>query len=393
MSNGTPLTLSSWIFQVNVFELGGVYLKLLKAVPIKDPLPLDPSIYIHRFASMLEFGEDTEKVKNDATSLVSGFKRDWMVEGRRPSGICGAALILAARMNNYRRSVAEIVQVVKIADSTLKKRLEEFQQTPAGQMSVTEIRHRWVLDKEGTMAFPSSAAPPIFNKHRRVEALQAEASARAARRASSERGSSAGEDSDEDDDDESGSRKRKRKLNKGKEVKRVKRDRENSATPSSRGGTPRGESLAGQRNSRAGPGPTTLANAMESARSVDQEEGDDIEGDEDDLLNNPIADQIVGDELTDALADDDVAEALMKIEHTKEEELNHIQEDIARRPDDDPLKGLDEDELDDYICDPIEAKIKMHTWIDTNMDYLIKLQGELGSVAYVDFGSELIELD
>jgi hypothetical protein len=132
---------------------------------------------------------------------------------------------------------------------------------------------------------------------------------------------------------------------------------------------------------------------MESARSVDQEEGDDIEGDEDDLLNNPIADQIVGDELTDALADDDVAEALMKIEHTKEEELNHIQEDIARRPDDDPLKGLDEDELDDYICDPIEAKIKMHTWIDTNMDYLIKLQGELGSVAYADFGSELIELD
>jgi transcription factor IIIB 90 kDa subunit len=49
-----------------------------------------------------------------------------MTRGRRPAGICGAALLLAARMNNFRRSVEEIVQVVKIADTTLKKRLDEF---------------------------------------------------------------------------------------------------------------------------------------------------------------------------------------------------------------------------------------------------------------------------
>jgi transcription factor IIIB subunit 2 len=361
-----------------VFELGAVYLKLIKAVPLKDSHPLDPAIYIHRFAGMMEFGEDVDKVKMDAANLVKGFKRDWLIEGRRPSGICGAALILAARMNNYRRSVAEVVQVVKIADSTLKKRLEEFQQTPAGQMSITEIRQRWELDEQGSEAFPSVAAPPIFNRHRRVEAIQAEESARAARRASPECGSSIGEASaDDEDDDDSQSRRKKRKLNKGKDVKRIKRNRENSSIPTSRGGTPRADSPAGQRNSEAGPGPTTLANALDWTASVGQGEREDIEGDEDDILNNPVADQLVGEELNEALAHDDVAEALMKIEHTKEEELNNIQSDIARRPEDDPLKGLDEDELDDYICDPIEAKIKMHTWIDTNMDYLIKLQGEL----------------
>ena len=32
-------------------------------------------------------------------------------------------------MNNFRRSVAEVVQVVKIADSTVRKRLEEFRRT------------------------------------------------------------------------------------------------------------------------------------------------------------------------------------------------------------------------------------------------------------------------
>ena len=306
-----------------------------------------------------------------------------MIEGRRPSGICGAALILAARMNNYRRSVAEVVQVVKIADTTLKKRLEEFQQTPAGQMSISEVRQRWELDKQGIEAFPSASAPPIFNKHRRVEALQAEQSARAARRSSSEVASSAGDTSDghdeeSDDDDETRSRRKKRKLNSKKDVQKVKRDREGSFAPSSRGGTPRAESPALQRNSEAGPGPTTQANALAEREQEGQDDAEDEEEEDDnDVLNSAVADQVVGEVLNEALAEEDVAEALMKIEHTKEEELSYIQDDIARRPEDDPLKGLNEDELDDYICDPIEAKIKMHTWIDTNMDYLVKLQGKL----------------
>lgn len=355
-----------------------MYLKLLKAVPLKDSKPLDPAIYIHRFANLLDFGDDIDKVKMDAANLVKGFKRDWMVEGRRPSGICGAALILAARMNNYRRSVAEIVQVVKIADSTLKKRLEEFQQTPTGQMSITEVRQKWELDKRGVEAFPSSQAPPIFNKHRRVEALQAEESARAARRASSEAGSSVGEGED-DEDDESGSRKKKRKLNRNKDVKQVKRDREGSAAPSSRAGTSRVGSPTWQANSEAGPGPTTQANALNANGYAERNGQADPEEDEDDddVLNSAVADHIVGEDLNEAIANEEVAEALTKIEHLKQEELHHIKEDIASRPEDDPLKGLDEDELDDYICDPIEAKIKMHTWIDTNMDYLIKLQGKL----------------
>jgi transcription factor IIIB subunit 2 len=106
--------------KVNVFELGHTYLQLVQTLNLRLPL-VDPSHYISRFSALLEFGDETHKVATDAVRLVQRFDRDWMTRGRRPAGICGAALFLAARMNNFRRSVEEIVQVVKIADTTLRK--------------------------------------------------------------------------------------------------------------------------------------------------------------------------------------------------------------------------------------------------------------------------------
>ena len=132
------LTNGSWV-QVNVFVLGSTYLKLVRSLNMSIPT-IDPSLYISRFASMLEFGEETQQVANDAIRLVQRFSRDWIDMGRRPAGVCGAALILAARMNNFRRSVEEVVQVVRIADTTLKKRLEEFGMTPSSQLTVTDFR-------------------------------------------------------------------------------------------------------------------------------------------------------------------------------------------------------------------------------------------------------------
>jgi transcription factor IIIB subunit 2 len=127
--------------QINVFVLGSTFLKLVQALSLSDRIPhVDPSLYIQRFASLLEFGDETQKVAADATMLVTRFRDDWMVQGRRPAGICGACILLAARMNNFRRSVMEIVQVVKIADVTVRKRLEEFKVTASGQLSVQDFR-------------------------------------------------------------------------------------------------------------------------------------------------------------------------------------------------------------------------------------------------------------
>ncbi len=124
-------------------------------------LPLvDPSHYISRFAALLEFGDETHQVAMDAVRLVQRFDRDWMTKGRRPAGICGACLLLAARMNNFRRSVAEIVQVVKIADTTLKKRLEEFRKTPSGALTLADFRNVWLEDEMD---------PPAYTKGKEKE--------------------------------------------------------------------------------------------------------------------------------------------------------------------------------------------------------------------------------
>ncbi|KAJ7916525.1 BRF1-domain-containing protein [Mycena leptocephala] len=137
------------LLQVNVFELGHTYLQLVQTLNLKLPL-VDPSHYISRFAALLEFGDETPKVSMDAVRLVQRFDRDWMTRGRRPAGICGAALLLAARMNNFRRSVEEIVQVVKIADTTLKKRLDEFKNTPVvDPPAYTRNKEKEEAEREG----------------------------------------------------------------------------------------------------------------------------------------------------------------------------------------------------------------------------------------------------
>lgn len=147
--------------RINVFVLGQTYLKLTKILNIKIP-NIDPSLYVHRFAKMLEFGEDQNKVATDALRLIKRMDRDWIIQGRRPSGICGAALLLAARMNNFRRSVREIVYIVKVADLTIHKRLAEFKQTKSGDLTIQEFRSMWLTEEH---------SPPSFGpkkKRRRV---------------------------------------------------------------------------------------------------------------------------------------------------------------------------------------------------------------------------------
>ena len=38
-------------------------------------------------------------------------KKDWIHFGRRPSGLCGAALLIAARLHDFARSVGDVIKV------------------------------------------------------------------------------------------------------------------------------------------------------------------------------------------------------------------------------------------------------------------------------------------
>lgn len=160
--------------QINVYELGATYLKLRGALHLTNPMPeVDPAIYNLRFALKLDLGTDVNIVATDASRLLRRFKADWMTQGRRPAGVCGACIIIAARMSNYLRTPEEVAQVVKVSPSTIRKRLLEFAQTEVANKTVVEWRS--LSDKELLQASPSEDPPVVKQVRAKAEALRMQA--------------------------------------------------------------------------------------------------------------------------------------------------------------------------------------------------------------------------
>jgi transcription factor IIIB subunit 2 len=133
--------------QVNVWALGDTYKSFLKKLGERDPAQLVGNTAVQeieplmlKYCRKLEFGDDSFRVAADACKILKRMKRDWMVQGRQPAGLCGACIILAARMNNFRRTVREVVYVVKVADSTINSRLYEYKQTPSSVLTINQFR-------------------------------------------------------------------------------------------------------------------------------------------------------------------------------------------------------------------------------------------------------------
>lgn len=100
------------IFRPCLLPPGAVFLHLCKELKMENhPLinsPVDPSLFIHRFADKLNFPSKpiTQKVSATALRLVSNMKRDWIQTGRRPASVCGAALFVAAQIHGVPRTKA-----------------------------------------------------------------------------------------------------------------------------------------------------------------------------------------------------------------------------------------------------------------------------------------------
>lgn len=70
-------------------------------------------MYIHRFTYKLLGTNDKNKqqrlaITNTALRLVKSMKRDWMQTGRRPSGICGAALFIAVHLHGEQLHTSQL---------------------------------------------------------------------------------------------------------------------------------------------------------------------------------------------------------------------------------------------------------------------------------------------
>lgn len=95
-----------------------------------------------------------------AQRLVQRMMKDSIHSGRRPSGLCGAALLIAARMHEFSRTAMDIVRIVKIHETTLRKRLIEFGDTPSSSLTLDEFM---AVDLE------AEQDPPAFKAARKKD--------------------------------------------------------------------------------------------------------------------------------------------------------------------------------------------------------------------------------
>mmetsp|Transcript_51070 Transcript_51070/g.119533 ORF Transcript_51070/g.119533 Transcript_51070/m.119533 type:complete len:523 (+) Transcript_51070:82-1650(+) len=155
------------VVQTSVRTLGGVYVKLMRRLVGSehggglDVPVVDPSLYLERYARKLDaVGMGYQrKVQQTALRLIQFMHREWICVGRRPNGLCGAALLIATYYHGLRVSAKEIGDVVRIGDTTIKLRLWELRETP--------LR---LLDKkafeEGNLEAEQRGLPPCFMRNR-----------------------------------------------------------------------------------------------------------------------------------------------------------------------------------------------------------------------------------
>lgn len=135
----------SALLRIDVHRIGRVFLRILNCLGIKTAL-IDPSLYLPRFVTKL--GIQDVKILETSIRLVGRMKRDWIVVGRRPNNLCGAALLVACRIFGEERSVEEIARIVNVSTITINKRLKELCDTESADLSVEEFFNVWLKREE-----------------------------------------------------------------------------------------------------------------------------------------------------------------------------------------------------------------------------------------------------
>lgn len=146
--------------QINVYTLGTCFLKFRRLLGLKLEI-IDPALYIYRFAAHLSLDEKANQVAMTALRLVARMKRDWIVAGRRPAGICAAALLIASRAHGFERQHHDVTKVLRVCGLTVMNRVKEFESTPSAGLTLDEFHKN---DIEGEVD------PPRFTQNRIREA-------------------------------------------------------------------------------------------------------------------------------------------------------------------------------------------------------------------------------
>jgi transcription factor IIIB subunit 2 len=145
--------------QVNVYTLGTCFLKFRRLLGLKLEI-IDPALYVYRFAAHLDLDSKANAVALTALRLVGRMKRDWIVAGRRPAGICAAALLIAARAHGFSRHQQDVTKILRVCGLTVNTRVKEFEHTPSAHLT---------LEQFNSVELETEADPPVFTRNRIME--------------------------------------------------------------------------------------------------------------------------------------------------------------------------------------------------------------------------------
>lgn len=142
----------SVLLRIDVNKIGRIFLKILNFLGLKIDV-VDPSILIPRFATRLNI--KNSRIVELSIRLVARMKRDWIVVGRRPNNLCGAAILAASRVYNESRSITEVARTVHASTATIARRLEELRSTDSANLCVDDFLRVWLEGEKD---------PPIIKK-------------------------------------------------------------------------------------------------------------------------------------------------------------------------------------------------------------------------------------
>jgi len=100
-----------------------------------------------------------------------------MTTGRRPNGLCGAAILISAKIHGFRRTPAQIVKAVHVCEETIRKRLGEFKSTNTAQLTRAELKEIENTESDPLMFKIEETCfePPAITKRQIIKSLKMEA--------------------------------------------------------------------------------------------------------------------------------------------------------------------------------------------------------------------------
>ncbi len=88
-------------------------------------------------------------------------KRDWIVAGRRPAGICAAALLIASRAHGFKKQHQDVTKILRVCGMTVHQRVKDFENTPSANLTLEQFLN---------IELKTEADPPRFTANRIKEA-------------------------------------------------------------------------------------------------------------------------------------------------------------------------------------------------------------------------------